>query len=231
MPSSHQDRFARLERRKSVARLYLKGWSQCEIAEKVGAAQSTVSDDLRLLRNSWKKGAQADLRAAYELAHAKLDALERELWQAWEDSHNPCRKVQIVRDVQSGREKNYSTLVDKGGDPRFLALLQKTAAYRRVVQTARVTTNDDPRVDERILRDVRIDRVLACIGKATERKERALGRERLAKERSAQKALPSADVGAALESSPETPTAPGSPTLPATSVPEASPGAATGSAP
>ena len=37
-------------RRTQVAELYLKGWTQAEIARKLGVSQGTISSDLKAIR-------------------------------------------------------------------------------------------------------------------------------------------------------------------------------------
>lgn len=74
------------ERREKAARLYLSGKTQAEIASILEVNQSTVSRDLDAMRNEWLDRAVEtfDQIKAQELA--RIDRLEREYWQAWEDS-------------------------------------------------------------------------------------------------------------------------------------------------
>jgi IS30 family transposase len=47
-----------------IARRYLKGETQAEIADHVGVNQSTISRDIRLLQKRWAASANADFDAA-----------------------------------------------------------------------------------------------------------------------------------------------------------------------
>ena len=76
-PSSKREEIA--HRRRRVAELRLQHYTECEIAEAVGVAQSTVSRDLAAIRDEWleRRMTAYDDWVAEELA--KLDELERSL--------------------------------------------------------------------------------------------------------------------------------------------------------
>jgi DNA-binding NarL/FixJ family response regulator len=46
-----------LKRRRDVAELYLQGWTQTAIAEEMGVAQPTISDDVKHIRAQWRSRA------------------------------------------------------------------------------------------------------------------------------------------------------------------------------
>jgi DNA-binding CsgD family transcriptional regulator len=75
-----------LARREQVARRYLQGEQQAEIAASYGISQAQISKDLSAIRAEWLASAirNFDLARAEELA--KIDAVEREYWLAWERS-------------------------------------------------------------------------------------------------------------------------------------------------
>jgi predicted transcriptional regulator len=128
----------RVDRRRRVAELYLRGLSQVEIAGQLGCSQPTVSNDLTSLRDEWLALAVMDFneRKAKELA--KLDALERTAWEAWDRS---CKDAETCHErteaalMASAKEKTEAKeqarlvivkrIIDKttkgqAGDPRFL---------------------------------------------------------------------------------------------------------------
>jgi len=75
-----------------IADRYLRGERQADIAAALGLNQSTVSRDLAALQAEWmaRSVEKLDARKAEELA--RIDALEREYWQAWEASKQPSTK-------------------------------------------------------------------------------------------------------------------------------------------
>lgn len=118
-----------VQRRERVARLYLEGKTQTEIAGELKVSQPTVSEDLAWVRGEWKKSAEFAFgdRVAEELA--RLDEVEREAWQAWERSKKKLKRVstKTVKNVPEASkdpavEREEETSVEEGrdGDPRHL---------------------------------------------------------------------------------------------------------------
>lgn len=75
-----------LSRRTEVARRYLQGEMQEDIARSFGVTQGQISQDLKVIRAAWLAAAIRDFDAAKAEELAKIDAVEREYWQAWERS-------------------------------------------------------------------------------------------------------------------------------------------------
>lgn len=96
--------------RRRIGDLYLKGWLQADIATEIGMSRATVSRDLKSLHKGWLKASLIDFNQAKANELGKLDHLEREHWNAWILSweHPP----------------------EGGGDPRFLAGVQKCIERR-----------------------------------------------------------------------------------------------------
>lgn len=121
MTSKKQTEIAK--RRQQVASRYLAGETQWEIAEALGVNQSTVSRDLTHLHGVWQEAGVRDLDEAKGVELAKIDALEREYWQAWRRScavrESTTRKV-----ARGGRDGGKAEVITKKdgmvGDPRFL---------------------------------------------------------------------------------------------------------------
>src|SRR4051794_20268826 len=87
------------QRRKNVAELYIQGWNQTAIAEKLGMGQSTVCYDLQKLQKEWRESRVRDFDAARELEIQKIDRLEREAWAAWERSQKPSQSAEFKDDA------------------------------------------------------------------------------------------------------------------------------------
>lgn len=128
-PDTTPDEAAAQKRRADVARLYLQGRRQVDIASAVGVNQSTVSRDLDHLRREWQADAKRsiDQRAAEELA--RIDRIEATAWEAWERS---CRDAEALHaETVRGRadkhgkplpelQRTSKTVKGQAGDPRFL---------------------------------------------------------------------------------------------------------------
>lgn len=114
-------KFTADERAEAIAKvesLYLSGYSQREIGQRVGVSRQQIGKYLRKLREIWleRSGESKDSVVARELA--RIDRLEREYWRAWERSQKDAEtaKQRVVG------EARLAELVKKGqaGDPRFL---------------------------------------------------------------------------------------------------------------
>jgi len=119
------------ERRQRVARLYLIGRTQWQIAEEAGCSQSLVSRDLRAIREAWRKSATIDFDEARAKELAKLEEVEREAWDAWQRSKNDAVTYRI-KQTNDGEEKTV-TRVGQTGNVRFLDMVQKCIAQRRTL--------------------------------------------------------------------------------------------------
>jgi hypothetical protein len=84
------------KRRCRVAEMYIQGKYQWQIAEELGIVQSAVSQDLKAIQAEWaeKRAAQIDAHKAKELA--RLDLVERELWEAWQRSKGGDMDVRLT---------------------------------------------------------------------------------------------------------------------------------------
>lgn len=63
-------------RRKQVAQLYLNHVQQCDIAEKLGVSQGTISGDLKALNKAWLEDAKGDIAQIKARELAELDYME-----------------------------------------------------------------------------------------------------------------------------------------------------------
>jgi hypothetical protein len=67
------------KRRTEVAPLVLAHFSYRQIAERLGVAPSTISEDVKAMREQWRQRSSADYGTFLAEETAKLDLLEREL--------------------------------------------------------------------------------------------------------------------------------------------------------
>lgn len=118
-------------RRKQVAELYIQGWTQCAIAEKLSVTQACVCIDLQKLQKEWRESRLRDFDAARELEIQKLDRLEREAWAAWERSQKPSQSAEFGDDTSNTPKKK--KVKNQNGDPRFLVVVHQCIASRRAL--------------------------------------------------------------------------------------------------
>jgi predicted transcriptional regulator len=127
-------------RRQEVARLYLRGMYQTDIAVELSVDQATVSRDLAELRKEWLQSALVDLNEAKAKELAKIDQLEVTCWAAWERSKENA-EVETVEQIgvksktaKKGDKEEFTITPERikknkrvegqSGNPSFLAGIQ-----------------------------------------------------------------------------------------------------------
>ena len=118
-------------RRKQIAELYVQGWTQMAIDEKLNIGQPTVSLDLQKLQKEWRESRIRDFDTVRELEIQKLDRLEREAWLAWERSQKPSQSAEFKDDATNTPSKK--KVKNQNGDPRFLVVVHQCIASRRAL--------------------------------------------------------------------------------------------------
>lgn len=112
-----------LLRRKEVADLYLKGWFQADIAEKVGVTQQQVSNDLKVIYRMWRSSSIRDFDEMKDRELIKIDKLELTYWNAWTRSlelqKKEKKKYRNAELDELNKEENSSD-----GDSRYLQGIQ-----------------------------------------------------------------------------------------------------------
>src|SRR5436190_23722016 len=90
MPHGPAESLRIMSRRTKVAACILRGTTnQWEILRQLGMEprqRSTISRDIKAIKEEWKAARVRDLDEALGRELAKLDHLEREAWEAWERS-------------------------------------------------------------------------------------------------------------------------------------------------
>lgn len=88
------------ERRTIVARLYLRGWRQADIAKKFRVSQQTISQDLATAREDWRREAAESFAEWLAQELAKLSEAERELWRQWRTEKDAACMGLILRLIE-----------------------------------------------------------------------------------------------------------------------------------
>lgn len=152
---NHEQRERDLE---ITARLYMQGWYQQEIADYLSnregdptadytLSQVTISKDLAEIRRRWLESSLVDMDQIKAEELAKIDRLEREYWQAWEDS----RQVLETRKLQSGDKGSSELLIEaeQVGDPKFLQGIQWCIDRRVKIFGLDAPKRSEQRIEER----------------------------------------------------------------------------------
>lgn len=121
------------KRRTEIARYYFQGKTQHEIASLVSMSEGQVSQDLKHLREEWKKQRLKDIDEKIAVELAKIDNLERKYWEAWEKSvENYKKKSQKVKGSiksEDGSKPDYRELTEteviEFGEPRYLQGIER----------------------------------------------------------------------------------------------------------
>lgn len=114
------------ERIQRVSDMYLSGIRLPTIAEECDVSRSTISTDLKFMRNVWLESALIDFDKAKGFELAKIDRLELEYWNAWSRSQNERERKLIVGepDTKGTGVKKIKRLEKRTenqvGDARFL---------------------------------------------------------------------------------------------------------------
>jgi DNA-binding transcriptional ArsR family regulator len=142
MAAPKRTKIQRVKDLEEIARRYLRGETQVQIAEAIGVTQRQISYDLKKIREAWIASSVRDFDEIVAGQLARIDELERTYWQAWIDSGG-IRMKTTVRS-RGGEEKESIVLSeDSPGDPRFLAGVQWCIAERSKLLGAYAPTKQE----------------------------------------------------------------------------------------
>jgi len=117
--------FQREKDLQDLASRYLRGEAQAVIAYDMKVSQQAVSDDLRTLRDRWRKATTMllDEHKARELA--KIDNLELTYWTAWQESRGEKSRT-LTRQTKREDTLTMAQVIKEQGDgnPAFLVGVQ-----------------------------------------------------------------------------------------------------------
>ena len=114
--------------RLDVARYYLEGKWQREIAELTGLSQVMVSYDLAAIQKQWRDVPQAELNELKAKELAKIDNLERTYWEAWENSKKSIKSTSTAKDGEKIKLGTRSQ--ERNGNPQFLQGVERCVDRR-----------------------------------------------------------------------------------------------------
>ena len=115
-------------RRREVANLTHKGWTQAAIASHLKIPQGTVSRDLAAMREVWREFPVYDFDKVRFEQLQKIDLIEAEAWAAWQRSQEQRRSAALTRGKTG--EQSRTSLQDQYGDPRYLREIARCVTQR-----------------------------------------------------------------------------------------------------
>lgn len=121
--------------RETIAKLYMQGKSQYEIAEVINAqysftiTQQQVSSDLKVIRDRWLESSIRDFDAAKSEQLAKIDLMESEAWEAWDKSKETAK---VITRKQGGKNAGEVTtrIERQTGNPAYLNIVDRCIERR-----------------------------------------------------------------------------------------------------
>ena len=124
-------RLTRARHMAEIARRSLEGESQPKIAAALGISQSQVSRSLSLLSKRWLKEAKVDRRLERARDLATLDAVQEELFAAWQASKETEHVVRTVERAGANPSTTRSIRSHRRvGTPGFLRLFVRAVAQQ-----------------------------------------------------------------------------------------------------
>lgn len=108
--------------RVSIAKYYLEGRFQHEIADVLNLSQQQVSYDIKAIQQYWQEKYEYQLDELRSQELARIDHLERTYWNAWEKSQMPKDITTTGKDGDRVRVAKRSE--QRNGNPAYLSGVQ-----------------------------------------------------------------------------------------------------------
>jgi predicted transcriptional regulator len=115
--------------RQKIAALLVRGWSQKQIADELSMTQAMVCRDVKALRAEWIEETKIDMSEALATELARIDNIEREAWEAWEESKKPA-KVESQSVTEGQAQKVSVRRQHRTGDKRYMDIIMWCAEHR-----------------------------------------------------------------------------------------------------
>jgi len=131
---SSTEKLTRVQKRRRIAQLCLRGATQQQIADELGVTQGAISQTIARISAEWQASAAKDIAECKARQLAEVSEVKAEAWAAWERSKSAkSRKVAGKR----GDEVTSSiTTEDQFGDPAYLnAVLKAIGEESKILGT------------------------------------------------------------------------------------------------
>jgi hypothetical protein len=118
-----------------MAKLYLEGYTQEEMAAQFKVSQVQICKDMRALRDEWIESSLVDIDAAKRRELARIDRVEDAAVSEYARSRQDAKKSVRSEKVGSGEHtdsfvQQTETTEGRIGDPRFLTIIQNCVKQR-----------------------------------------------------------------------------------------------------
>lgn len=115
-----------------VAGLLARNMRNFEIAEKLGVARCTVTQDVKAIRAEYRQVCAATYEEHLEREIAKSEIVERELWKGWRRSCRDAVSVEttITGAAKGGGRTKKTKIKGQAGNPAFLSHVLDCIALR-----------------------------------------------------------------------------------------------------
>lgn len=114
--------------RTQISRLFLQQKTVAQIASEMNLSPQQVQNDLRMIRDEWRRHRHADLDERMAMELARIDRIEAEAWTAWEASWNEISSTtQYAKPDKDGTPRPVQAVVHKSegrGNPQYLQIIQ-----------------------------------------------------------------------------------------------------------
>ena len=136
--------------RRNIAKLYLSGTTQMDIAEKLKISQATVSRDLKVIEKEWSAARINDIDERKRMELAKIDNLELVYWEGWKKSQADA-EVETVK-MQGNADKPGKVGPDiKGWKDNFKNRKRKLQRKGAKVLLKKINRKQRTKKEEKIL--------------------------------------------------------------------------------
>lgn len=112
MPVSKNKTIEIARRRALVAEMYIRKMYQHDIAAELGVTRRTIINDLQALQKEWQESAAVNIAESKAEQLAKIDELERQAWDAWEQSKGE-RKISRIRGAPGKADDSKPNILEK----------------------------------------------------------------------------------------------------------------------
>ena len=141
-----------MHNRRTIAKQYLRGRNQQDIAKMVNLTQQTVSKEIASLKEQWIASTQIDFDEAQGAALNKIDDLEEEAIRQYERSRKSRKVIVHKKEPRVSPDPDKPAQVDDQGNVLAPALVEY------------VTTEISERTESSITKDVRWhDQIMKCV--------------------------------------------------------------------
>lgn len=128
MAKNVRTEFQILSDKVKIAKYYLQGKTQNEIALEIGVTRQQISYDLKKIIQEWKEERLKDIEEKILIELEKLNLIESEAWEAWSKSKKDAEKI-TENETKDGVFTSHS-LEGQSGHKPFLDMIFKCVEKR-----------------------------------------------------------------------------------------------------